>query len=372
LQLEFLHLSNFKNWINQDINLSCRIVCLSGNNGMGKTNFLDAIYYLCTGKSYFQSQDMLNINHEADFFRIQGNFIRNHSKESIVCTYRKGNRKQLKRNDVLYKRLAEHSGIFPVVEIAPDDMIIINGHSAERRRFINFMLSNADRNYLNQLLLYQRVLKHRNAYLKDKLISHLPVDETLLDSYDEQLLHSGIFIFEKRKKAIKVLESMLMKVHGNITDSNSPIALTLDSQLEQHPFSHLLKNCRAEDIRLGRSTSGIHKDDILIFLDGYELKKFASQGQKKSILIALKMAQLSFLEQYTKQAPLLLLDDLFDKLDRQRGERLLNYVCRKLKSQVFITDTHTSRISEIVQSIGLPLQLLGIENGKISNSEIIE
>ncbi len=348
------------------------MLCLCGNNGMGKTNFLDAIYYLCTGQSYFQSQDMLNINHHSDFFRIEGHFERNQTLESIVCTYRKGSRKQLKRNNVLYKRLAGHTGIFPVVAIAPDDMIIVNGHSVERRRFINFMLSNADAAYLNQLIAYQRVLKHRNAYLKDKQLTHSAVDQTLLDTYDVQLIDNGLQIFEKRKEAIKVLASMLMKVHENITDSNSRIELKLESQLTQNDFSHLLIDCRADDIRLGRSTTGIHKDDILIFLDGYELKKFGSQGQKKSILIALKLAQLSFLELYTKQAPLLLLDDLFDKLDRSRGERLLNYICHQLKSQVFITDTHSRRIPEIVHSIGLPLQLLGIDNGKIVKREIIQ
>ncbi len=371
MQLQFLQLSNFKNWSNQAIDLTGQLICLSGNNGMGKTNFLDSIHYLCTGQSYFQALDSLNVNHEADFFRIEGRFERAGTKETLTCSYQKGGKKQLKRNDVLYKKLAAHVGLFPVVCIAPDDMLIINGYSPERRKFLDFMLSNGNRNYLQQLIAYNRILKNRNAYLKQIFLYHTKPDEALLDSYDEQLVQRGSLIYEQRLGAEKELNVLVAEAHEQITESGESVTIRLDSQLLDNSFQALLKASRKEDIRQGRSTSGIHKDDFLMMLDGYEVRKFGSQGQKKSMLIALKLAQLKYLEKNTGQAPILLLDDLFDKLDRQRGEGLLRQVCSNTLNQVFITDTQSKRIPEIVQSIGLPLQILQIENAKIIANDVI-
>lgn len=348
----------------QAIDLSPELNCFVGQNGMGKTNILDAVYYLCMCKSSFGLRDRHIIQHERDFFRLEGHFIRQAKKEKIVAKVQTGrNKKVVERNEVPYSRLFEHIGLLPVVMIVPDDTLLISGGSEERRRFMDNTLSQLDAAYLSQLLQYNKLLKHRNAALKQMAIEG-GYDEALIGAYNRQMLAPAAVIYEKRAAFIQAFVPVFQQYYARISNERELATCVYRSQLADASFEDLLEESAGKDRILQRTTKGIHKDDLIFRLDDHEVKRFASQGQLKSFLLALKLAQYEWLRQEKGIAPILLLDDIFDKLDRQRVRHLIEVLIEKNFGQVFITDTHESRLEEIVAHLSKHYRKFQVQEGK--------
>jgi DNA replication and repair protein RecF len=360
LQLKTIHLNRFKIYKQADFQFDNKLICITGPNGSGKTNLLDAIYFLCIGKSYFNPLDQQNIQHGCDFFRIEGNFVNDlNEKYEIVCTCENGKRKRLFYNDAQYDKIAEHIGKMPVVVIAPDDIEMINGHSSERRKFIDFNLSFADHQYLIELQAYVKVLQQRNAYLKQ--IRDAKVNEALISSFDKQMIGPSHYIFEKRKSFIESFKPIFDKFYHLIAGKKEDPGISLKSHLLESRLKDLLKQNRQKDISLQRTTAGIHRDDLDFSIDGYDIKKFGSQGQKKTFLTALKLAQYQFLKQNTLKNPILLLDDIYDKLDQKRAMSLLSLTTGEDFGQVFITDTNDNRLEDIFKELNIEIDKIRIQ-----------
>ncbi|AEE53387.1 DNA replication/repair protein RecF [Haliscomenobacter hydrossis] len=364
MYLERIALANFKNYENQKLDCSPRLNCLVGNNGMGKTNLLDAIYYLCMAKSHFNLTDNAIARHHEAFFRLEGHFVLHGKKEKIVAKVMPRKLKELERNDVAYAKLAEHIGLLPVVFIGPDDIQLIREGSEERRRFLDNTLSQLDQRYLYELIAYNKVLHQRNALLKN-LAERSGGNLSLLDVYDEQLIDPALYVLEQRAKFAQKFTAIFQSTHQYISGRGEEVQLTYESQLLENDLGDLLANSRQRDLALQRTTKGIHRDDLVFSLGEHPLKKFGSQGQLKSFLLALKLAQYEMLRQNKAVPPILLLDDLFDKLDAQRVTHLLRLLTEGQFGQIFITDTHETRIAEIVAQFGVEYRRFVVEDGKI-------
>jgi len=362
--LQKLSLLNFKNYQEAELSFSPTVNAFTGDNGAGKTNLLDAIHYLSLCKSYFNPIDSQQIKQGSDFFMIQGVFERNEIDETISCSLKKNQKKQFKRNKKDYQRLADHIGLFPLVMISPYDISIIIEGSEERRRFIDSVISQTDNQYLDELISYNKSLTTRNALLK-KISETGRYDPLLLEVYDEQLVASGTRIFEKRQLFMQEFLSVFNKHYQYITEDAENVELVYESQLIENNFAQLLKSSVEKDRILERTTSGIHKDDLSFSIHGLPMKKFGSQGQQKSFLIALKLAQYSFLYQKKGFKPLLLLDDIFDKLDDKRVKKLMTMVSEDDFGQIFITDTSKQRIERIFAGIGVEVNIFEIEKGAV-------
>ena len=310
---------------------------------MGKTNLLDAIYYLCLGKSNFSIPDQNIARHEENFFRLEARFELRGKNEKIVAKVIPRKKKEFERNDVPYQRLAEHIGMLPVVIIAPDDTAIITEGSEARRRFIDNTLSQLDNDYLHHLIQYNKVLKQRNASLK-QFAENNSFNPHLMAAYDEQLSQPGEIIYRKRVEFIKKFLPVLTEMYKFISGKRESIQCEYKSDLGETPFARLLQDAFEKDRILQRTTKGIHKDDLLLTIDAYPLKRYGSQGQLKSYLLALKLAQYELLKREKKVAPILLLDDIFDKLDNKRVTYLLQLLTGGEFGQIFITDTHENRV----------------------------
>jgi DNA replication and repair protein RecF len=361
LQLKSIHLNQFKIYKQADFQFDNKVICIVGPNGSGKTNLLDAIYFLCIGKSYFNPVDQQNIQHDCDFFRIKGNFVDDVNEQyEIICTCETGKRKRLFFNDAQYAKIAEHIGKMPVVVIAPDDIEMINGSSSERRKFIDFNLSFADHQYLIELQAYVKVLQQRNAYLKQT--RDAKPDEALLSSFDKQMIGPAHYIFEKRKSFIETFKPIFNHFYDEISGQNEKPGISLKSHLFENRLKDLLKQNRQRDLASQRTTEGVHRDDLAFAIDGHELKKYGSQGQKKTFLTALKLAQFQFLKQNTLKNPILLLDDIFDKLDQKRAMSLLSLTIEKDFGQIFITDTNNQRLEDIFNGLKIKIDKIEIQN----------
>ena len=328
-----------------------------GNNGIGKTNLLDAIYYCCFTKSYFSGTDALHTRFGADGFRLEAYFIKDGKEQKLVCIYRGGGKKEILLNDVPYEKFSKHIGTFPAVMIAPDDIELITGTSEHRRRYVDTVLSQLDAGYLQQLIIYNKVLQQRNSLLK-KMADDKPGSMEVLDILDEQLVLPGAEIHTKRDALLQELIPLVQQFYQMIADHSEKVALQYSSQLNNTPFDTLLKQNRQKDIMLQRSNAGVHKDDILFELNGQVFRHIASQGQRKSLLFALKLAEYSLLKKNKGFAPVLLLDDVFEKLDSIRMQQLLSWVCRENEGQVFITDTHRDRLEEAFDSLDVEFQII--------------
>ncbi|MDC0230335.1 DNA replication/repair protein RecF [Aureispira] len=349
MYLEGLKLVNFKNYESQTLEFSPKLNCFVGDNGMGKTNLLDAIHYLCMCKSHFLIPDRFVVRHEHDFFRIEGMFSRDAKDELIVCKYKQGDRKVIERNKFQYDKLSEHVGFLPMVMVCPDDSDLITNGSEIRRKYMDVLLVQSDRLYLNHLISYNKVLKQRNAFLKN--YSHPDeIDYTLLKVYDLQLIKPANYIFNKRKLILQRLKPIFQEFYNKISGSKESVDFDYFSFMHEMSLLELLQESREKDAWLRRTTKGIHKDDIKFFIDKYPVKKNASQGQLKSYLLALKLAQYQLLKEETTVNPLLLLDDIFDKLDANRVKYLLELLLTCDFGQIFITDTHDRRIIEILNN----------------------
>lgn len=357
LSLSKISLTQFKNYSFSAFNFTERVIGICGLNGKGKTNLLDAVYYCCFTKSYFLKTDSLNIQFDNDGFRLEAMMERQDEKQKIICINRVVGKKELLLNDVPYEKMSQHIGKFPVVMIAPDDIELITGGSEERRRFIDMVLSQVDAEYLQQLMQYNKVLQQRNSLLK-RFAESGKTDWPLLEVLDEQLITPGNYIFEKRKAFTEQLIPLVQQFYHQIADNSEAISLQYDSRLTDSSFYDLLNNFRQKDFMMQRSNAGIHKDDISFQLNGQVFKTTASQGQRKSLLFALKLAEFELLRADKGFAPLLLLDDVFEKLDDNRMQQLLHWVCNQNEGQVFITDTHRERLSDAFEKLNVSYQII--------------
>jgi DNA replication and repair protein RecF len=365
--LKNITLLNFKNYANAEVVFSKTVNAFVGNNGAGKTNLLDAIHYLCLCKSYFNPIDSQQIKTNEDLFLIQGDFDRSEKNEKITCGLKRNQKKQFKRNKKEYDKLAQHIGLFPLVMISPYDATLILDGSEERRKFIDNVISQTDSSYLDELIIYNRHLLNRNALLKQVAVSR-KLDVTLLQILDEQLIHSGNKIFEKRKQFLLNFIPLFDKHYSYLTDHAEEVSLIYQSQLNTQDFSVLLNESIEKDRILERTSTGIHKDELSFAIGGLQLKKFGSQGQQKSFLIALKLAQYSYLQQHKGFKPLLLLDDIFDKLDEFRVQKLMKMVSHHDFGQIFITDTGKDRVLSVFRQINVDVTLFEVTGGAIEHA----
>jgi DNA replication and repair protein RecF len=352
-------LTGYKNYQSRSFDFTERIIGISGLNGKGKTNLLDEINYLCFTKSYYSKSDVLNVHFGDEGFRLEGELDNENEKASdkIVCVYRPSAKKEFFLNDVLYERFSHHIGKFPCVVIAPDDIAMITGGSEERRKFLDTLISQLDAEYLQQLIIYNKVLVQRNSFLKNEAGKNV-FDKSLLEILDQQLVKPANYIFQVRKKFSQELIPIVSSFYKSISSNNEHITLEYNSQLNDENFGDLLRSSLQKDRLLQRTNVGIHKDDLSFLLDANVFKHVASQGQRKSLLFACKLAEFEILKTVKGPAPILLLDDVFEKLDETRMKNLLDYVCNKNDGQVFITDTHFERLEKALSQFGNKVQII--------------
>lgn len=348
--LENLSLLNYKNFETVTFQFDSKINCLVGNNGVGKTNILDAIYHLSFGKSYFNPITSQNIKHGEDFFVIEGNYIKSNRDEKIIISAKRGQKKIIKRNAKPYQRFSEHIGFLPLVIISPADRDLIIEGSDTRRKFIDGVISQGDSQYLQSLLNYNKVLTQRNSLLKYFAVNHTH-NQSTLDIYNEQMHELGSYIFNKRKEFLGEFIPIFSKRYQSISNSNEIINLSYKSQLQEKDLLSLLKENTQKDKLSQYSNYGTHKDDLVFEIDEHPIKKFGSQGQQKSYLIALKLAQFDFMKAHNKVNPILLMDDIFDKLDEQRVEQIISLVDNEDFGQLFISDTHADRTESVIKRV---------------------
>lgn len=349
MYLKKISLFNYKNFSEATFDFDSKINCFVGKNGIGKTNVLDAIYHLSYGKSYFNPMAVQNIKHGEEFFVIDGVFEKNERSEQILCSLKKGQKKILKRNAKQYDKFSDHIGFIPLVIISPADRDLILEGSETRRKFIDSVISQLDYSYLQELINYQKILQQRNALLKYFALNQVFEKDTLV-IYNEQLSVLGHAIFEKRKSFISEFIPIFNQHHQAITGNNESVQLVYESQLSENNLMQLFQVNIAKDRALHYTSVGIHKDDLLFEIDHFPIKKFGSQGQQKSFLIALKLAQFEFIKKQSGVKPILLFDDIFDKLDESRVEKIIEMVNNDTFGQLFISDTHPERTEIIVKS----------------------
>jgi DNA replication and repair protein RecF len=362
--LKQLSLINFKNYPEFEAKFSEKINCFVGNNGMGKTNLLDAIHYLSFCKSYFNSLDSQNIRHDEGFFVIQGIFNRTGEESEVYCGLKRNQKKIFRKNKKDYDRLSEHIGQFPLVMISPNDSELINGISDVRRRFLDGIISQYDKIYLDRLISYNQVLKQRNALLKH-FHENRSFDSETLEILDQQLVIYGKTILEIRVEFLKTFIPLFNTYYNHISGSKELVTLNYENSLGDKDFKTALLTSLTRDRTLHYTTVGPHKDDLEFTLSGFSLKKFASQGQQKSYLLALRLAQFEFIKEQKNTKPLLLLDDVYDKLDEERFTKLLEMVSGDKFGQVFITDTHPDRMNELLNQKQVDHKIFLVENSLV-------
>ncbi len=363
MTIEHISILNFKNIEQADLYFSPKMNCLFGNNGMGKTNLLDALYYLSFCKNHTNLTDSQLIRHSEEFCILQGTyFFDNDVKDEIYCGIKRKQRKIFKRNKKEYDKLSDHIGLLPLVMISPADSDLIQGGSDERRKFVDMVISQYDKSYLQALIRYNKALQQRNSLLKD-----LIKDNSLFEIWEEQLASNGTFIYEKRKNFISDFLPIFTEFHRFICGSGESVNLLYQSQLENFGLLEQLEQKRERDKILGYTSSGIHKDDFDFILDGHLMRKIGSQGQNKTYLIALKLAQFNFLVKTGSSIPILLLDDIFDKLDAERVEQIVKLVAQDQFGQIFITDTNRKYLDEILLKMNHNYKLFQVNNGCITD-----
>ncbi|NNC46239.1 MAG: DNA replication/repair protein RecF [Winogradskyella sp.] len=348
--LNTVSLLNYKNFESQTFEFDPKINCFVGANGIGKTNVLDAIHHLAFGKSYFNPVALQNIKHNEDFFVIEGNFTKNDRQEKIVVSLKRGQKKIIKRNGKLYEKFSEHIGLIPLVIISPADRDLISDGSDVRRKFIDNVISQNDKQYLSALINYNKILSQRNALLKYFALNNTFNAQTL-SIYNEQLELYGEEIYEKRDAFLQEFIPIFSKQYNAISAGKEQVSLQYKSDLSEEKLTQLLENNLQKDKALQYTSIGIHKDDLVFKIEDFPIKKFGSQGQQKSYLIALKLAQFNFMKKQSGVAPILLLDDIFDKLDEHRVAKLIALVDQEQFGQIFISDTHAERTEDVVKQI---------------------
>ncbi len=363
MHIEKLMLTNFKNYEEVSIVLHNKVNCFVGDNGVGKTNLLDAVYYLCMCKSYFQSSDQFSIKYGSDYMTLQGIIEHNDQTDEIYCALKAGKKKQFRKNKKEYPKLSKHIGQYPVVMISPADSTLITEGSEERRKYINAVISQYDNTYLEDTIQYNHVLAQRNRLLKE--MSYHSGSQELISIYNDQLIPPGNRIFEQRKDFIKQLAPIFKEYYSLISQGKEEVNIIYNSQLTDGNFEQLLNDSYQKDLSNQFSTTGIHKDDLELTMQGIPIRKTGSQGQQKTFLVALKMAQFRFLKELKGVPPFLLLDDIFDKFDTKRVKQILNIVSDNSFGQIFITHTNEIRMKELLLEFHGNYNLYRVENGNI-------
>jgi DNA replication and repair protein RecF len=366
LQVNHISLTQFKNYKAKSFDFSHKVVGICGANGTGKTNLLDAIYYLCFTKSYFTATDNNTVSYGERGFRIAGKFFLENSPLQVIAVLRETGKKEISFNDELYSRISRHIGKLPAVIIAPDDVAIVTGGSEERRKLFDALLCQLNPEYLQQLMQYNKLLQQRNSLLK-QMGEQRSSDETVLEIIDQQLVVAGAFVYNERCRFMGEFLASATAHYHTIAKSNEAVQLSYESQLHANTevgslqkFKSLLLENKSRDLQLQRTTAGIHRDDLKLQLNFQPFKQSASQGQRKSLLFALKLTEFEMLQEHKGFAPILLLDDVFEKLDNGRMTNLLREVCIEKMGQVFITDTHRERLEEQLQGIGCDYEIIEV------------
>jgi len=358
-----LSLINFKNVAQADLEFTPGINCLTGENGAGKTNAIDAVYYLSMCKSALTMTDGQSVRHGEEFFMLSGDYVSDSDvHETVNCSFKRSSGKCLKRNSKEYERLSDHIGIIPSVIVAPGDVFLVNDAADERRKWLNSFISQTDREYLNALIRYNHIISERNKLLKQMGNA---ANRELLEVLDEQLVLHGETIHCKRAEMIEKLQPVVAEYYKSVSGDREQVELAYRSELNGSSFAELLADARQKDIINQFTTTGIHRDDMLMKIGGYPLRKYGSQGQQKSFLIALKLAQHRLLTEQTGERPILLLDDLFDKLDNSRLEALINLVNGGGFGQIIISDCNRGRLLSILDGCGVDYTLFDVREGEI-------
>ena len=363
-----LALFNFKNFETAKLDFDPGINCIVGKNGVGKTNILDALYYLSMGKSAINPIDTANINYNQSSFYIKSKLDRADSHHEILCTVQIGKKKSLKVNQKDYDRLSEHIGFIPVVMITPNDISLINEGHESRRRFFDSTISQVDRPYLHNLVRYQKALKQRNSLLKH-FSQKMEIEASQLEPYDHELLTLGKKIYQSRSKFLKKFENRFDKLYKKLSNKHEIVEVEYESSWQKANAEDKFHQALKRDLALQRTTVGIHRDAYHFNIEGKPIKRFGSQGQQKSLIVALKIAQFEALKQATKLTPVMLLDDIFDKLDDQRMGILLNMVCENAFGQIFITDARPERTIAMLAENKLSARIFTIDDGTVYSSE---
>jgi len=360
MYIKKLELLNYKNIESLDIDLCEGINCFVGNNGVGKTNILDSVYYLSFCKSYFSLPDSQNLRHGSDFMVVHGSYMKEGDEEDVFCGYKKGQKKKFKRNKEAYKKLSDHIGYLPAVMATPSDNNIISGGNDERRKFMDSVISQWDRKYLDSLIKYNKALLQRNTMLKAHFI-----DKELLEVWDYQLSELGTFIHKKRSEFVEKIIPFFQKYYEKISQGKENVKLEYISQLNDTDFMTLLQESYRKDSVMQYTTVGVHRDNLSFKLDDYQASKIASQGQKKTYLTAMKLAQFDFIKSVSGKKPILILDDIFDKLDAERVEQIVRLVNDSNFGQILISDTNKDHIDSILENVATDFKLYSINKGGI-------
>ena len=357
--LKKISIINYKNILDKEYELDPKINCFVGDNGVGKTNILDAVYHLSMGKSYFNVKNDQLINRGKDYMLVDGVFELNNKNESIVFSLKIGEKKVLKRNGKPYKKFSNHIGLIPVVLISPYDNDLINEGSSERRKFIDSIISQNDKEYLINLIAYTRVIQNRNKLLKQYNRS-VDFDLDTIKVYDDQIYKLSEPIFKARNKFIKEFTPLVLEKYKHISDDKEKISIEYKSDLINNNVENLIKDSFQKDVILQYTSVGLHKDDFVFNIDENRIKRFGSQGQQKSFLIALKLAQFDYLKNETGNSPILLMDDIFDKLDLMRVKRIVEIVNSTNFGQLFLSDTDKERIEKVLSSLNLSSKIFEV------------
>jgi DNA replication and repair protein RecF len=361
--LRKISIINYKNIREATLDLSPKMNCLIGQNGEGKTNFLDALYYLSFCRSAFNPIDSQIITHEQDFFVLEGIYENDlGDEEDVYCGMKRGVRKHFKRNKKEYKRLSEHIGLIPLIFVSPADSSLIEGGSEERRRLMDVVISQYDHTYLDALTRYNKALQQRNALLS---MENEP-DLALMEIWESEMASQGEQIFERRDAFVKELIPIFQSIYQTISDDKEQVSLHYISHCQRGPLLEVIQRDRAKDRAVGYSLHGVHRDDLEMLIGDYKMKREGSQGQNKTFVLALKLAQFDFLRRTASNTtPLLLLDDIFDKLDAQRVEQIVKLVSGENFGQIFITDTNRDHLDKILSHSALDYKLFTVEAGEI-------
>lgn len=366
--LQKLSIINYKNIKTATLVLSPKLNCMIGHNGAGKTNVLDVVYYLSFCRSALNPVDSQVIRHEQDFFVIEGDYLTDDGEpETVYCGMKRGTKKHFKRNKKEYKRLSDHIGLIPLVVVSPSDTLLIDGGSEERRRLIDIVISQYDHSYIEALNRYGKALQQRNSMLK----AEAEPDPEIMDIWEEQMAVDGELIYRKRDAFVRELVPVFQNYYQCISSNRETVGLNYISHCQRGPLLDVIRRDRHKDRAVGYSLHGVHRDDLEFTLAGHQMKREGSQGQNKTFVIALKLAQFDFLKRTSSQTtPLLLLDDIFDKLDAERVEQIVNLVSGDGFGQIFITDTNRDHLGQILQNSPFDYKIFLVNDGEITEHDV--